>query len=82
MKKILLETSGVIAPSKIIKKIWDEVYTTPRELLLFEDVLPTLTQLKKHHLKIGIITNNRQNIIELTKKIKNPCIFKCNSKIL
>jgi len=69
-EKILLENSEVAASSEIIKKIWDEVYATPRELLLFEDVLPTFTQLKKHHLKIGIITNNRQNIIELTKELK------------
>ena len=69
-EKIILETAGITVSTEIIKKIWNEVYTTPRELLLFEDVLPTLTQLKKHHLKIGIITNNRQNIIELTKKLK------------
>ncbi|MBM3156099.1 MAG: HAD-IA family hydrolase [Chloroflexi bacterium] len=54
---IILKTAGVEVPKELALRIFTRVRQLDRKLVLYEDVLPTLNQLKSKGIILGLISN-------------------------
>jgi putative hydrolase of the HAD superfamily len=56
-QKLILEGAGVVAEDELVTRLWNKVRELPYDLVLFNDVLPALVQLKELGLTLGLISN-------------------------
>ena len=54
---LLLRTAGYDATPELAGRIWGRVRATPKEFSLYDDVLPSLSDLKEAGLTLGVISN-------------------------
>jgi HAD superfamily hydrolase (TIGR01549 family) len=56
-ERLLLTTAGYDVRPELASRIWTRVRATPKELALYEDALPALSELKDAGLAVGVISN-------------------------
>lgn len=66
----LLEAAGIEADEKLIMRLLARMQQTKMELVLFDDVAPALTSLKKRGLTLGLISNVEQDMTATLEKLK------------
>ena len=66
---ILLETAGIPADEKLVMKLLARMQRVKMELVLFDDVAPTLTGLKEKGLTLGLISNVDQDMTTILEKL-------------
>ena len=65
----ILQSAGIDASNELATQVWERVSRTPKELSLFEDVVPALQGLKAHGLTIGLLSNLNSDMGELTRRL-------------
>ena len=68
-ESLILKGAGIDISIGQCSKIWDTVRKIPYKMALFDDVLPTLTQLKTLDLCLGIISNMGTSGFSLSKEM-------------
>ena len=66
----LLEEAGIEADDRLISGLLSEMKQFEMKQVLFDDVLPVLTELKKRGLILGLISNVDQDITALLDKLE------------
>ena len=66
---ILLEAAGIPADEKLAMKLLAKMQQAKLELVLFDDVAPTLTELKDRGLTLGLISNVEQDMTATLEKL-------------
>lgn len=69
-QETLLEAAGIVADEKLIMRLLARMQQTKMELVLFDDVAPALTSLKKRGLTLGLISNVEQDMTATLEKLK------------
>ena len=64
-QRILLREAGVAADEKLLLSLVGRMQQADRKLVLYDDVLPALTELKAKGLTLGLISNIDQDITPL-----------------
>lgn len=68
-QRIVLKEAGIPADEKIVLRLLGMMQQAKMDLILFDDVLPALDDLKKLDLKIGLISNIEQNMTAALDKL-------------
>jgi putative hydrolase of the HAD superfamily len=66
---VLLEAAGIAANEKLVMKLLARMQQAKMELVLFDEVAPTLTELKRRGLTLGLISNVEQNMADTLAKL-------------
>lgn len=66
---ILLKEAGIEASEKLVLGLLGKMKQFDMELVLFDDVMPTLTDLKGRGLILGLISNVERDILPLLNKL-------------
>jgi len=69
-EKLILKGAGISVSNNIVADIWTLVSTKPKQLTLYEDVLPTFVKLRELALQLGTISNISTSLNELLAKTK------------
>ena len=65
----LLEAAGVVVPLDVAARIWDRVHNAPKDFALYEDALPSLRDLSRSGLTVGVISNMGSNLIAIMERL-------------
>jgi putative hydrolase of the HAD superfamily len=68
-QRIVLKEAGLAADEKVVLRLLGMMQQTKMNLVLFDDVMPALDDLKKRSLKLGLISNIEQNITATLDKL-------------
>jgi len=68
-ERILLKEAGIKADDKLILKLLGNMRKMDYNLVLYDDVMPTLTDLKSRKLILGLISNVDSDITPLLNKL-------------
>jgi len=68
-EQLILKGSGLDVSLEKASQIWDRVDHAPKDLSLFDDVLPTLKSLGKRGTIVGVLSNIRRNMNDISQKI-------------
>ncbi|MBI2906565.1 MAG: HAD family hydrolase [Chloroflexi bacterium] len=66
---ILLETAGIAAPPEVALRIIRRVRQFPTKLMVFDDVVPALQDVKWREVNIGLITNMHRDLSSLLESV-------------
>ncbi|MFH1169132.1 MAG: HAD-IA family hydrolase [Chloroflexota bacterium] len=64
-QRVVLEEAGIEASEKLVLSLLGKMRTAKMKLVLFDDVLPALTELKRRGLVLGLISNVDRDITSL-----------------
>jgi putative hydrolase of the HAD superfamily len=68
-QRIVLKEAGITADEKIVLRLLGMMQQAKMDLILFDDVMPALDDLKKRNLKLGLISNIEQNMTATLDKL-------------
>jgi putative hydrolase of the HAD superfamily len=68
-QRVVLKEAGIPADEKIVLRLLGAMQQAKMDLILFDDVIPALDDLKKRDLKIGLISNVEQNMSVTLEKL-------------
>ncbi|MFQ5860866.1 MAG: HAD family hydrolase [Dehalococcoidia bacterium] len=68
-ERLILQGTGVEVSTELASQVWQQVSQVPKELALFEDVLPALRRLKERGLTLGLLSNVRWELGELGHRL-------------
>ena len=68
-ERIILDHAGLNVSLDLASKIWQQAIKIPKEFVLFSDTINCLKFLKAEGMDIGIITNLRQDMSSLIRKL-------------
>jgi putative hydrolase of the HAD superfamily len=68
-QRIVLKEAGINAEQKVVMKLLAAMQNARMDLVLFEDTLPVLTDLKARGLVTGLISNIEKNMTEAIQKL-------------
>ena len=68
-QRIVLKEAGMAADEKIVLRLLGMMQQAKMDLVLFDDVMPALDDLKKRSLKLGLISNIEQNMTATLDKL-------------
>ncbi len=68
-QRVVLKEAGIPVDEKIILRLLGMMQQAKMDLILFDDVMPALDDLKKRDLKIGLISNIEQNMTAALDKL-------------
>lgn len=71
-QEVLLREAGIKYDRKLIPGLVAAMQKSAMDLVLFDDVIPALTDLKKRNLILGLISNIEQNMTETLTKLGLP----------
>ena len=71
-QETVLREAGLPHDAKLVMSLLGKMQQTKMNLVLFDDVAPTLTALKKRGLTLGLISNIEQNIDETLTRLELP----------
>jgi putative hydrolase of the HAD superfamily len=69
-QEILLKEAGIEASEQLIRALLAKMRQLDMKLVLFDDVIPTLTDLKRRGLILGLISNVDRDITPLLAKLE------------
>ena len=64
-EQVLLRAAGVEVNLDLARRIYGRYSQMPRELRLFDDVLPTIAEIKRRGLRLGLISNTDRDVAPL-----------------
>ena len=67
-QKLILQGAGVSVSNDVTSKIWELASNTPKQLTLYEDVLPTFEKLRGLGIQLGTISNISTNLNQTLEK--------------
>jgi putative hydrolase of the HAD superfamily len=68
-QRIVLKEAGIAADEKIVLRLLGMMQQAKMDLVLFDDVMAALDDLKKRSLKLGLISNIEQNMTATLDKL-------------
>ena len=68
-EQCVLRGAGVEVPKDVADQVWNVVRRTPQQMVLFDDVLHTVGELKGNGLTVGLISNMAQDLTVLTESL-------------
>jgi putative hydrolase of the HAD superfamily len=68
-QRIVLKEAGIAADEKIVLRLLGMMQQAKMDLVLFDDVMPAIDDLKKRNLKLGLISNIEQNMTATLDKL-------------
>ena len=68
-ERLVLLGAGIEVNTELAGRVWDQVRGTPYGLALFDDVIPTLQQLRRFDVAIGLISNMNRSGIEILQTL-------------
>jgi putative hydrolase of the HAD superfamily len=68
-QRIVLKEAGIAAEEKTVLRLLGMMQQAKMDLVLFDDVMPALDELKKHSLKLGLISNIEQDMTATLDKL-------------
>ncbi|MGD0781008.1 MAG: HAD family hydrolase [Dehalococcoidales bacterium] len=68
-QRIVLKEAGLAADEKVVLRLLGMMQQAKMNLVLFDDVMPALDDLKKRSLKLGLISNIEQNMTATLDKL-------------
>ncbi len=68
-ERLILQGAGVDVTSRLAEQVWQMAIQVPKDFDLFEDVVPGLDLLKKRGVTLGVISNLRQDMDQLCRKL-------------
>jgi putative hydrolase of the HAD superfamily len=71
-QETVLREAGIPHDTNLTMKLLSRMQQTKMNLVLFDDVAPTLTELKKRGLILGLISNVEQNMADTLAKLGLP----------
>ncbi len=71
-QETVLREAGIPYDTKLVMSLLGKMQQTQMNLVLFDDVAPTLTELKKRGLILGLISNIEQDIDETLTRLGLP----------
>jgi putative hydrolase of the HAD superfamily len=74
-QRILLREAGVAADEKLLLSLVGKMQQADRKLVLYDDVLPALTELKDKGLTLGLISNIDRDITPLLAELGLPALL-------
>ena len=69
-ERLILKGAGLEVSLHLAQEVWQMASQVPKELDVFEDVVPALELLKGRGLILGVISNLRRDMDELCRQIK------------
>lgn len=69
-ERLILKGAGLDVSLHLAREIWQLAAQVPKELGLFDDVLPALELLKGRGVILGVISNLRRDMDELCRQLK------------
>lgn len=64
-EQVLLAAAGLEVPRDLAGKIHERYSNTERRLVLFDDVLPALSELRRRELVVGLISNTDRDVVPI-----------------
>ena len=61
-EQLILKGAGLDVPLKTALQVWERVDHAPKDLALFDEVLPVLRSLEKRGMIIAVLSNIRKNM--------------------
>jgi putative hydrolase of the HAD superfamily len=68
-QRVVLKEAGILAGEKVVLTLLSMMQQAHMDLMLYDDVLPVLTDLKKRGLTTGLISNIEKNMNEAIQKM-------------
>jgi putative hydrolase of the HAD superfamily len=68
-QRIVLKEAGLAADEKVVLRLLGMMQQAKMNLILFDDVMPALDDLKKRRLKLGLISNIEHNMTATLDKL-------------
>ncbi len=68
-QRIVLKEAGIAAEEKTVLRLLGMMQQAKMDLVLFDDVMPAIDDLKKRKLKLGLISNIEQNMTATLDKL-------------
>lgn len=69
-EQLILEGAGMRVSLDVARQVWERVRRTPSVLRTFDDVTPTLTDLKRRGMKLGLISNIYRDLDETCRLLE------------
>ena len=68
-QRLILQGAGIDVSSELATRVWERVSQVPKELILFDDVVPSLQGLKAQGLTLGLLSNLNRDMGELAQRL-------------
>ena len=68
-ERLILKGAGLDVSLRLAEEVWQVAVQVPKELSLFDDVVPALERLKQRGIVLGVISNLRRDMDELSKQL-------------
>ena len=68
-ERLILQGAGIDVTTRLAEQVWQMAIQVPKDFDLFEDVVPGLDLLKKRGITLGVISNLRQDMDQLCRKL-------------
>lgn len=68
-EQILLAAAGIEVPRDLAGQIHDRYSSTERRLVLFDDVLPAIAELRRRELVVGLISNTDRDVAPICHEL-------------
>ena len=80
-EQIILDNAGLSVSLDLAKRVWKMTTTVPKDFILFDDVIPALETLRSRGYVLGVLSNLRRDMSELSRRLKlsPPLDFCINS---
>ncbi len=72
---ILLKEAGIETSEQLVRDLLDKMQQIKTKMVLFDDVIPALTELKSKGLILGLISNVDRDITALLNELKLPSLL-------
>ena len=69
-ERLILEGAGLDVSLQLAHQVWQMAIQVPKDLDLFDDVVPALELLKRRGIVLGVISNLRRDMGELCKQLR------------
>lgn len=68
-QRVVMKEAGINADESIISRLMEMMQQVNMELVLFDDTLPALAEVKKRGIKTGLISNIEKNMNDVLQKL-------------
>ena len=66
---MILENAGMPVSFDLAKQIWTMAISVPKDFIVFEDVIPSLSALRAAGYRLGLLSNMRLNLYPLCQRL-------------
>ncbi len=66
-ERIILKGAGLDVSPRLAQQVWSIASQVPKDFALFDDVIPAMQLLKKQGIILGVISNLREDMVDISK---------------